>query len=363
MGRVTKVVTFGSRSSRSSRCSRGLVHISSSTQHHVEKPARGSSRQGQPSKREDHRGPTGERRRLSLSSEAASRDTDPVQPRGDGGESCNAAAGPTIDLYEEVFPRSRVYSDRGPRPTRRPGRREDTVVEKHAVEDAAVEDHSGRGADRRSPSRMPSKEDAVGRGRRDGCRALRQAEESIRRRARARKSHDAAPVAEPEASATERVTRRSAGSDHRRGSERARGRSVEGVRASRAATVSSDGDRATTCSAVPRCRDAIGARMDGARVSSHPTVSRPGGARGTVVFQRPRRHWARLEGASPTRSLGRVNLQWRDSVAKLTDAPASAMTPRCRCSTRPGARPDSDKVVGIFQAAVRSCVRSTLKRS
>jgi len=44
----------------------------------------------------------GERRRLSLSLKRVE-DTDPVQPRADGGESVHTQPRPTIDLSEEVF--------------------------------------------------------------------------------------------------------------------------------------------------------------------------------------------------------------------------------------------------------------------
>ena len=50
----------------------------------------------------------GERRRLSLSLKRVE-DTDPVQPRADGGESVHAR--PQIDLSEEVFAEAPVTED------------------------------------------------------------------------------------------------------------------------------------------------------------------------------------------------------------------------------------------------------------
>jgi len=74
------------------------VHISELAQHHVENPREVVS-QGQPVNVKIIE-VDGERRRLSLSLKRVE-DTDPVQPRADGGESVHAR--PTIDLSEEVF--------------------------------------------------------------------------------------------------------------------------------------------------------------------------------------------------------------------------------------------------------------------
>src|SRR5581483_6604221 len=76
----------------------GLVHISELAQHHVENPREVVS-QGQPVNVKIIE-VDGERRRLSLSLKRVE-DSDPVQPRADGGESVHAR--PSIDLSEEVF--------------------------------------------------------------------------------------------------------------------------------------------------------------------------------------------------------------------------------------------------------------------
>jgi small subunit ribosomal protein S1 len=96
-GRVTKVVTFGAFVEILPGVE-GLVHISELAQHHVENPREVVS-QGQPVNVKIIE-VDGERRRLSLSLKRVE-DTDPVQPRADGGESVHAR--PAIDLSEEVF--------------------------------------------------------------------------------------------------------------------------------------------------------------------------------------------------------------------------------------------------------------------
>jgi small subunit ribosomal protein S1 len=96
-GRVTKVVTFGAFVEILPGVE-GLVHISELAQHHVENPREVVS-QGQPVNVKIIE-VDGERRRLSLSLKRVE-DSDPVQPRADGGESVHAR--PTIDLSEEVF--------------------------------------------------------------------------------------------------------------------------------------------------------------------------------------------------------------------------------------------------------------------
>jgi small subunit ribosomal protein S1 len=98
-GRVTKVVTFGAFVEILPGVE-GLVHISELAQHHVENPREVVS-QGQPVNVKIIE-VDGERRRLSLSLKRVE-DTDPVQPRADGGESVHAAPRPSIDLSEEVF--------------------------------------------------------------------------------------------------------------------------------------------------------------------------------------------------------------------------------------------------------------------
>jgi small subunit ribosomal protein S1 len=96
-GRVTKVVTFGAFVEILPGVE-GLVHISELAQHHVENP-REIVAQGQPVNVKIIE-VDGDRRRLSLSLKRVE-DTDPVQPRADGGESVHAR--PNLDLSEEVF--------------------------------------------------------------------------------------------------------------------------------------------------------------------------------------------------------------------------------------------------------------------
>ncbi|MDX6364883.1 MAG: small subunit ribosomal protein, partial [Streptomyces sp.] len=86
----------------------GLVHISELAQHHVENPREVVS-QGQPVNVKIIE-VDGERRRLSLSLKRVE-DTDPVQPRADGGESVHTQPRPTIDLSEEVFAEAPVTID------------------------------------------------------------------------------------------------------------------------------------------------------------------------------------------------------------------------------------------------------------
>ena len=94
---MTKVVTFGAFVEILPGVE-GLVHISELAQHHVENPREVVS-QGQPVNVKIIE-VDGERRRLSLSLKRVE-DSDPVQPRADGGESVHAR--PAIDLSEEVF--------------------------------------------------------------------------------------------------------------------------------------------------------------------------------------------------------------------------------------------------------------------
>src|SRR3981081_3029623 len=98
-GKVTKVVTFGAFVEILPGVE-GLVHISELAQHHVENPREVVS-QGQPVNVKIME-VDGERRRLSLSLKRVE-DTDPVQPRADGGESVHTQPRPTIDLSEEVL--------------------------------------------------------------------------------------------------------------------------------------------------------------------------------------------------------------------------------------------------------------------
>ena len=102
---MTKVVTFGAFVEILPGVE-GLVHISELAQHHVENPREVVS-QGQPVNVKIIE-VDGERRRLSLSLKRVE-DTDPVQPRADGGESVHAR--PQIDLSEEVFAEAPVTED------------------------------------------------------------------------------------------------------------------------------------------------------------------------------------------------------------------------------------------------------------
>src|SRR6266852_5741758 len=103
-GRVTKVVTFGAFVEILPGVE-GLVHISELAQHHVENPREVVS-QGQPVNVKIIE-VDGERRRLSLSLKRVE-DTDPVQPRADGGESVHTR--PNLDLSEET-PVPEVYEE------------------------------------------------------------------------------------------------------------------------------------------------------------------------------------------------------------------------------------------------------------
>jgi small subunit ribosomal protein S1 len=109
-GRVTKVVTFGAFVEILPGVE-GLVHISELAQHHVENPREVVS-QGQPVNVKIIE-VDGERRRLSLSLKRVE-DTDPVQPRADGGESVHTQPRPTIDLSEEVFAEAPVTVEEAP---------------------------------------------------------------------------------------------------------------------------------------------------------------------------------------------------------------------------------------------------------
>jgi len=77
----------------------------------------------------------GERRRLSLSLKRVE-DTDPVQPRADGGESVHAR--PTIDLSEEVFAEAPVTE--APEEIDAPAEPAAALEEPEAVVEAVVEE-------------------------------------------------------------------------------------------------------------------------------------------------------------------------------------------------------------------------------
>jgi small subunit ribosomal protein S1 len=195
-GRVTKVVTFGAFVEILPGVE-GLVHISELAQHHVENPREVVS-QGQPVNVKIIE-VDGERRRLSLSLKRVE-DTDPVQPRADGGESVHTQPRPTIDLSEEVFAEAPATIDgeaeevSGDEDTAvedtavAETASEDTVVEDAPVEDTAVEAPPVAEAVEETPS---AEADETGA---DVAPADDAAEPEA----------EAAPVAEPEASASEK---------------------------------------------------------------------------------------------------------------------------------------------------------------
>jgi small subunit ribosomal protein S1 len=125
-GRVTKVVTFGAFVEILPGVE-GLVHISELAQHHVENPREVVS-QGHPVNAKIIE-VDAERRRLSLSLKRVE-DTDPVQPRADGGESVHER--PNIDLSAEVFADA-------PGEVEDAGEAEDTAEVEDAAEVAEVE--------------------------------------------------------------------------------------------------------------------------------------------------------------------------------------------------------------------------------
>jgi small subunit ribosomal protein S1 len=200
-GRVTKVVTFGAFVEILPGVE-GLVHISELAQHHVENPREVVS-QGQPVNVKIIE-VDGERRRLSLSLKRVE-DTDPVQPRADGGESVHTQPRPTIDLSEEVFAEAPATIDgeaeevSGDEDTAvedtavAETASEDTVVEDAPVEDTAVEAPPVAEAVEETPS---AEADETGA---DVAPADDAAEPEA----------EAAPVAEPEASASEKGPGRS----------------------------------------------------------------------------------------------------------------------------------------------------------
>jgi len=202
-GKVTKVVTFGAFVEILPGVE-GLVHISELAQHHVENPREVVS-QGQPVNVKIIE-VDGERRRLSLSLKRVE-DTDPVQPRADGGESVHTQPRPTIDLSEEVFAEAPVTIDGEAEeaPDVEDAPVEDTAGEDTAVEDTAVEDTAVEDTAVEAPidepvetaaDETPSAEaDATGAG-------VAPAEEASDDAAEP--EAEAAPAAEPEASTPEK---------------------------------------------------------------------------------------------------------------------------------------------------------------
>jgi small subunit ribosomal protein S1 len=104
-GRVTKVVTFGAFVEILPGVE-GLVHISELAQHHVENP-REVVAQGQAVNVKIIE-IDGERRRLSLSLKRVE-ESDPVQPRADGGESVHLT--PNLELPQEIADEEPVSAD------------------------------------------------------------------------------------------------------------------------------------------------------------------------------------------------------------------------------------------------------------
>jgi small subunit ribosomal protein S1 len=164
-GRVTKVVTFGAFVEILPGVE-GLVHISELAQHHVENPREVVS-QGQPVNVKIIE-VDGERRRLSLSLKRVE-DSDPVQPRADGGESVHAAPRPTIDLSEEVFAEAPATTADAPEPAE-PDAGAEAALEPETESDtetpSAEADATGAGvapadeqpADAATPSTTPAAE-------------------------------------------------------------------------------------------------------------------------------------------------------------------------------------------------------------
>ena len=191
-GRVTKVVTFGAFVEILPGVE-GLVHISELAQHHVENPREVVS-QGQPVNVKIIE-VDGERRRLSLSLKRVE-DTDPVQPRADGGESVHTQPRPTIDLSEEVFAEApfTIDGEAEEAPDVEDAGVEDTAVEDTAVEDTAVEapaDEVVEAAVEETPS---AEADATA----DVAPPEEASDDAVEPEA------EAAPAAEPEASTTEK---------------------------------------------------------------------------------------------------------------------------------------------------------------
>jgi small subunit ribosomal protein S1 len=177
-GRVTKVVTFGAFVEILPGVE-GLVHISELAQHHVENPREVVS-QGQPVNVKIIE-VDGERRRLSLSLKRVE-DTDPVQPRADGGESVHTQPRPTIDLSEEVFAEAPVTI-------------EGEAEEVPEADDAAAEAPTDEAVETAVEETPPAEADATDAG-------VAPAEEASDDAAEP--EAEAAPAAEPEASTTEK---------------------------------------------------------------------------------------------------------------------------------------------------------------
>jgi small subunit ribosomal protein S1 len=182
-GRVTKVVTFGAFVEILPGVE-GLVHISELAQHHVENPREVVS-QGQPVNVKIIE-VDGERRRLSLSLKRVE-DTDPVQPRADGGESVHTQPRPTIDLSEEVFAEAPVTVE---------GEAEEAPAYELPADEAAAEEPPSAEADATGSGVAPA-EDASDDAAEPEAEAAPAAEPEA---STEEPEAEAAPAAEPEAS-------------------------------------------------------------------------------------------------------------------------------------------------------------------
>jgi small subunit ribosomal protein S1 len=194
-GRVTKVVTFGAFVEILPGVE-GLVHISELAQHHVENPREVVS-QGQPVNVKIIE-VDGERRRLSLSLKRVE-DTDPVQPRADGGESVHTQPRPTIDLSEEVFAEAPATIDGEAEEV---SDVEETAVEDTAVAETASEDTAVEAAVEDTVVEAPPVDEAVEET--PSAEADATGADVAPADDAAEPEAEAAPVAEPEASASEK---------------------------------------------------------------------------------------------------------------------------------------------------------------
>ena len=299
-GRVTKVVTFGAFVEILPGVE-GLVHISELAQHHVENPREVVS-QGSPVNVKIIE-VDGERRRLSLSLKRVE-DTDPVQPRADGGESVHER--PNIDLSDEVFADAPAGDGRGRRAAEAAAERRgrDAVVEDARrgaaeVEDAEVE------ALWTTPSRpRPRPSTAV-----DADEAG-----STRRKSKpsptspSRRSKPRHPPTRSEPAGRRRDHRR-----HRSGQERG----AERVRAPRRGDGLERRDRPPPAAARGRAGSAVVEQMGNGIVGPDGEIDR--GALATVVFNdRDALRWLE-ELLHPLVSA--EYLQWREELAELPNPP------------------------------------------
>ena len=178
-GRVTKVVTFGAFVEILPGVE-GLVHISELAQHHVENP-REVVAQGQPVNVKIIE-VDGERRRLSLSLKRVE-DTDPVQPRADGGESVHLRPGSISPKTSSQTTRTRRRRRADAPPSRsdgRRGRRGSGRGEPEAADAEPRQRPQPRGRARRGRARGRGARGSDGRGRRDRRRRRAVADDAAR---------------------------------------------------------------------------------------------------------------------------------------------------------------------------------------